>query len=132
MKAIPRYSKSAKSPSSGVSKSHKVLPLTTSPCRPDDNNRLESSSKGAPSAFADQCWSCNLPGFSTDSPLPLPEVLRRERFSRFASSSARLLKPVARFYRPTGKAPLFIIPDPLGPGIGLQLPNSHLFFVCSH
>jgi len=33
--------------SSGVSKLYVVLPLTTPPWRPDDNNRLESSSKGS-------------------------------------------------------------------------------------
>ena len=42
------YSKSAKSSSSGVSWSYKkYCLLRSSPCRPDDNNRLESSSKGS-------------------------------------------------------------------------------------
>ena len=50
-KIVPcAYSKSAKSSSSGVSWScarGAYCLLRSSPCRPDDNNRLESSSKGS-------------------------------------------------------------------------------------
>jgi len=45
--AMINYSKSAKSSSSGVSWLYKSTASYSFPCRPDDNNRLESSSKGS-------------------------------------------------------------------------------------